>query len=129
MLQSVGSQVGHNLATEQFLSQENILGFWAGWCLHMLVNERQTDPLGMCWLTPEGLQDNVQLLCVQPASKLELSILLVWPILSVMARLAICSAAPKTKVRCPFRVSVSGRSLATSPCHAIRPNLFHGAAP
>ena len=65
VLQSMGSQVGQNLASEQqFLSQENILGFWAGWCLHMLVNERQTDPLGMCWLTPEGLQDNAQLVCV-----------------------------------------------------------------
>lgn len=28
-------------------------------------------PLGMCWLALVGLQDNVQLLGVQPASKLE----------------------------------------------------------
>ena len=28
-------------------------------------------PLGMCWLALVGLQDNVQLLDVQPASKLE----------------------------------------------------------
>ena len=73
MLQSMGSQAGHKLATKQFLSQENILGFWAGWCLYMLVNERQMDLLGMCSLTPEGLQDNVQLLWVQPDSKLEFS--------------------------------------------------------
>lgn len=89
----------------------------------------------MCWLVPMGLQNNIQIFGVQSASMLQsakshsvvhspgLAILL-----AVVPRLPICSAAPETKVTCPFRVSLSGKSLGTS-CHAICPCLLDEAAP